>query len=331
MSRIFRYKESVNNFVKNKGCLNLIEVDDNIKKIINEHIADSQYLLPILILTISNNLNKKNKKMYQVYYLASSTELLFLYYTFITNAEYYNKKYGHEVYQKITNLVPVILAKSFAQNMEVVKKHLNDKNTLAMYTRFLNVFHTKLYELAITKVEITSKKSLDNDIGKYYIKDKNIELQKKYHKLSRISESRIDSIMETKICSLAEMTVMLGWIIGNGHPDNMKSVEKMGMYFGYLYKIALDFENIEDDIMFADGYTLNYVVNLGLQDSYEKYMENKHKFIEYALLLDTYTNTIKEIIDIIEVKVDSVVDSVKLDIKSQYSTLTNNTGKTYDS
>jgi len=66
MSRIFRYKESVNKFIKNKGCLNLVAVDDDIKNIINEHITNSQFLLPIMILTISNNLNKKNKRQLMI-------------------------------------------------------------------------------------------------------------------------------------------------------------------------------------------------------------------------------------------------------------------------
>jgi hypothetical protein len=38
----------------------------------------------------------------------------------------------------------------------------------------------------------------------------------------------------------------------------------------------------------------------------------KHKFIEKCILLDIYTNTIKEIVDIIEKKVDEIIFSSKL-------------------
>ena len=48
-------------------------------------------------------------------------------------------------------------------------------------------------------------------------------------------------------------------------------------------------------------------------------MNNKQKFIEECLKKDMYTDTIKEIISNIEIKVDNIIDETSPDLKSNVS------------
>lgn len=90
-----------------------------------------------------------------------------------------------------------------------------------------------------------------------------------------------------------------------------------------MYKISKDFENLSADIKNSTTYSTNYVLNYGLQDGYEVFLNNKQKFIEESMVDDLYTNTIKEIIDTIEANVDMIIDQTSPDLKSTYSSSKN--------
>jgi hypothetical protein len=79
--------------------------------------------------------------------------------------------------------------------------------------------------------------------------------------------------------------------------------------------------NIEHDLAKLDvtGSTDNHIINYGIHESYELFMNNKQKFIEECLKKDMLTDTIKEIISSIEIKVDSVIDETSPDLKSNVS------------
>ena len=56
------------------------------------------------------------------------------------------------------------------------------------------------------------------------------------------------------------------------------------------YQISNDFSNIDQDLKNNDdGVTLNYVINCGIQESYEKFMDSKQKFIEEAMNLEIFS------------------------------------------
>jgi len=55
------------------------------------------------------------------------------------------------------------------------------------------------------------------------------------------------------------------------------------------------------------------------RNGYELFLNNKQKFIEESMVQDTYTNTIKEIIDTIENNVDMIFGSTSPDLKSTHS------------
>ena len=61
------------------------------------------------------------------------------------------------------------------------------------------------------------------------------------------------------------------------------------------------------------------MINYGIQQAYEVFMNNKNLFIEECLTLDIYTGTIKEIIYYIERKVDQMIELTKPDLNSNFT------------
>jgi len=88
-----------------------------------------------------------------------------------------------------------------------------------------------------------------------------------------------------------------------------------------MYKISLDFEELEnlclqeDDNNYNTHY-INYIFSLGLQKSYEHFMDHKHKFIEIITRMGMNTMTVKELISTMEKKVDYVIDNSSPELKS---------------
>jgi hypothetical protein len=75
MSRVSRYHDSFKAFINKRSCLSDIQGSD-VYESIRSHLDDNQYILPILMLTITNNQNKKNKVSFLGYYAASGIEFL---------------------------------------------------------------------------------------------------------------------------------------------------------------------------------------------------------------------------------------------------------------
>ena len=65
-----------------------------------------------------------------------------------------------------------------------------------------------------------------------------------------------------------------------------------------------------------NGITRNYVLNYGLLDSHELFMYNKQKFIEECMILDIYTSTVKEIVNIIDKNIDDIIEQTSPDLRS---------------
>jgi geranylgeranyl pyrophosphate synthase len=144
--------------------------------------------------------------------------------------------------------------------------------------------------------------------------------------MKQIKRDSFDNYTTNKMGSLGEAAVCIGWIMGCGNEKKLNRIKKTAKYFANFYKISEDMQNIERDIRNSkNGMSYNFVLNYGLQNGYEFFMDNKRKFIEDSMKLDIYTSTIKEIINFIESKVDTVIDETSPDIKSNYSSI--QTGK----
>lgn len=311
MSRVSRYKESIDRFIKQRGNNSEI-LNTNLKDHFNKHLEDSNYDFSILMLTIMNNQQKKNKISFQGYYAATGIEYLHIILRILTNTEL--KLIDHQL---ISTLL-LLSMKTISQNIDVAKRCVASEEVNKIHFSIAELVADKsgingiMYE--IENLDTTSRKK-KKDVIKFLSKRE--DMANKYENMKLVSRQDIDCIVEKKICSLASLSLNMAWILGNGNASQSKRINRAGKYFGMLYQIANDFESFDKDL--DNEVTLNYIINCGFQLAHETFMENKQKFIEETMILDIYTVTIKELLDKIERKVDLVLETTSPEIKSNFS------------
>lgn len=323
MSRLNRYKDSLIRFIKERSCIfeetNIPNAD--IRNIIYNSIDENDLTLPILLLTIMNNQNKKNSKTIQGYYAASAMELARILMNIVENKDQFISEHSESLFNETLYCLILTSYKLICQNLETVKDNYNGEIVANIFINTIKIFNNVLsfdkllgnYEFDITD------RNPENDTKQWLIKD-NIELSEHYSKIKVVKNSSFKKYLNKKITALCEMSFLIGWIIGCGSSKETARIKKLARSFSYLYKLSIDFKNIEIDIM-KSNISNNIVVNFGLQNAYELFMENKHKFIEDAMTLDIFTCTIKEVLNHIESSVDRVIEETSPDFKSNYSDL----------
>lgn len=327
MSRIQKYKESLHRFIKDKSCL--FDADDNDNKQINEYIynkvKEDDLIFPILLLTIMNNQNKKNHMSMQGYYMATCIEFLYILFDSLEYKNELTAKFSNNIYVKLCTNLGMNSNRSLQQNLESIKNSYQNQpqnlvNIILSALTICNDTQKIIYSYSDFKVDITNKQC-NSDITNWYLKN-NTELIDKFKTFKQISKDSLQEYIETKYISLCEFSIIIGWIVGGGDIKDINKLKKLSRYFAIMYKISKDFECLDSDIKNSVGYTKSYVLNFGLQDGYEVFLNNKQKFIEESMVDDIYTNTIKEILDAIEINIDLVIDQTSPDLKSNYSNKT---------
>jgi hypothetical protein len=325
MSRIQKYKESLHKFIKDKTYLMQNNEDNLINDFLYEKIKDDDLIFPILLLTVMNNQNKKNHISMQGYYIASCIEFLNLSLFLIENSSELIIKFGFEIYNKMVIKLFISASKSLQQNMESIRNTFQSKPDVLtnIIINSLNIFNNTLimintFDIVNNKLIVTNN-NCNNDIVNWYLKT-NTDLINKFKTFKQVTKESLQYYVEKKYISICESAISLGWIIGGGDYKGVIKIKKSAKYFGIMYKLSKDFENLSTDINNPEKYKTNYVLNFGLQDGYEAFLHNKEKFLEELMLFDLYTNTIKEIVDTIEMNVDVIIDQTSPDLKSNYST-----------
>lgn len=323
MSRIARYKESVARFIKGRSCINNINNNVLTKEIVLEHIEESEFLLPIMLLTIMNCQSKKSHLSLLGYYMASGIEFMSIIFRMIDQKTYYVNKYGYDkYYQIIANLVNYTNI-SLASNIESMHNAITKDKAYAILNYATKIINEKLVQITNDCDLSLSDSNKKSDIMKYHFKDELI-VKTKLSKIKQIKKDNLVNYVHTKLGSLCQMTIMIGWLLGCADEKLVSNFEKIGTHLSVMLKVAYDFEyidkyviNIGDD----NNTSTNFIINYGLQASFELFHENKQKFIENAMMHDMYTNTIKEIVDILEAKIDTVIEQTSPDLKSTYSSM----------
>lgn len=326
MNRLGKYKESLEKFVKNKSCL-YTNFDTKHADYIFNMIKKNNKLLSIVLLTIMNNQTKKKKISSQGYYAASCIEYINVIMDIIDNKSLHVKNIGNiDEYNKCIIHLLSSANKSICKNIDSVKMHYTDQITV---NSFLDIM--ELYNNNITFTNILSNMSMDitdeklnNDVYKWYVLGKPA-LEKKYSGLLKINDKSFAKYIESKIEKLCELAFCFGWLLGCGDNTELHMVKIMSKHFSLMYKLFIDFTNIDNDIISSSNICCNYVVNYGLHASYDLFMKNKQKFIEIAMILDSYTMTIKEIIHHMESLVEQFIDTTFPDLSSNLTSKTNNT------
>jgi hypothetical protein len=329
MSRIQKYQSSIKRFITNKSTLykdisetnNLDqELNIKIKKKINDFIDSSDLILAIFFLTIMSSQNKNNNISIQGFYASSGIEYLLWLNKYLSDEK--------QMDPTLSNVFIFILSsniyKSIEVNLETLERSIDKTKYTKINSKIKKLLNNKIRISYlnfdnIKKVDFEKKKS---DIYRYLIK-KHDNLYDSYSKIKLINKEDYLNILNKDIIYVSELSSMLGWLFGSGELKQCDMAQKCGKYFGLLYKISTDYVHLLDDIIKAsenkNKISLNYIINIGLQKSYEDYMEYKQQFITCCLLLDTYTGTIKEIIEVFDNNVDRGIDITSPDLKTSSS------------
>lgn len=317
MSRISRYQDSMSRFIKNKSCINDLQ-DQHIKHYIFEIVSEFDHVVSILLLTVLNNQGKKNGMTLHGYYTASSIEIMMIIIKLLDNEKKYNTKYGSRNVQRIITELIGSINICLSQNIESIQPHYAKDKVLKIFHTCIKLINKRITKLISNESLEVDKKIKTTDIIKYHFYDAQ-KIKQKLVKLKQVKESSLINFINDKYGSVCQLSLELGWLLGGGDEKTLPNLDKIGTYFSIMVKLANDFINIESEIDNSETYTKNYVVNFGFQNSFELFIDNKQKFIEACILLDIYTNTVKEIVDLIENKVDEVIDKSSPDLKSHYT------------
>jgi hypothetical protein len=305
-------------FIKNKSYLN--ELDNNEKKNIFDKIKISEYFLAIISLTILNSQCKKKNISIHGYYIGTIIELLII----------MNREKNYMLY----SLINITLS----QQTEYLNNYLNKEKLIKMNTQAVKIINTRIMDIIGNynfKLDNYFKRT---DILKHNFGDNNDLIKNKIKNLKQIERLELENYILKTFGNICIISVYFAWIYGNGNSNrlsaniggesqllnkssnkNIDLIEELGINISFLYKISYDYENLEKDIIEADMYSTNYVLNIGIQESFEKFMESKNRIIEICMKLDIYSNTMKEIIDLFENKLDIFIDKTDKDLKSLYT------------
>jgi hypothetical protein len=288
MSRIERYQIGINNFIINKT-----NIEDEIKN----KILKADHLLGIIMASLINVNTKKTNYKVHGYYSAAGIDLLLL----------------NIIENNLLMLNNIYLL--FHTNFDIIKFPTCNDTSVKILKFGLTYLSTQLNIIFQSKKYEEQKRTLKSDIlnleniTKIKIKDLNV-----------IKKEDFNSFLNDKYGTVGEIIFILGWTIGGGEikAEFMKELQLMGNKLGIIYKIARDFEKLEEDI--NNSYIFNIVLNNGIQDSFTIFMDLKTEFLQALFTHNLYTHTIKEILDLFEDKIDLVLRKSNIDMKSTYST-----------
>jgi hypothetical protein len=311
-----KYEDNLTKYIKIKRYIdNLSECSKNIlsEQLINNHT------IAIVVLTIVNKLSIKNNKI-QGYSLASGIYLLNAIINIYDIYEYHENKYDINDIHNLCMEITILFYNLIIENMKQLN-HLSNDKLLKIYQSAIFYINKHLYKcIRIDKIKSTNHMK-KHEIYNYNFEDTN--LLKKYKKLHYIDKDTINKYINDKYGSIASIAIILGWIIGNGDDNKIQMMEQMGLLFGQLVKISNDFKNIERDIKYVSTISYNIVINLGIKESFRRYVESKTQFIELCMTCDIYTKVMSEIIVSFDNIINENLDKLKtIDLDTEFTSCT---------
>jgi hypothetical protein len=293
MKKFFETKSSITDF------------DNESKDLLLCLSSSSDYFIPIILLTVLNSLSKKKNIYLHGYFIASGIEAICTICNVLENKSYYEEKYSLLALNKLIIQINCCLYKSFSQNLDSISSHFTREQLIKMNTLATKFITNKIVTLYTSCIEPTLMWE-KNDILKY--KFNNPLLKDKILTFKMYTKDELLNIVKNRLGQVCQLTITLGWLIGGGDDKSIPNLDKIANHMAIMIKVAFDFHNFENDIDNAISSTTNIVVNLGLQEAFEMFQENRQKFVEKSMLSEIHTNTIKEVIDIMEGRIDMFID-----------------------
>ena len=316
MSRISRYQESMSKFIKNRSYVSGLE--GNMRINIYDLLKNSDNIMPIIMLTVLNSQSKKNGYSLHGYYMGCGMEMIMTIIKILDNKSYYNINYDDKNIQKIISKLSSIVNICLTQNIEYIQNMFPKEKVLKIFCYGSKLINAKLFDICEEDNIEVCKNIKKTDLLKYTFQ--NIETPEIV--IGSIKQAKLEDMekyIEKKYGSMCQIAIILGWLLGSGDEKTIGTLEKLGKYLGMMLKISYDFENMERDLCHNNKSSYNYVINYGIQNSFELFIDNKVKFVEGCMSLDIYTNTMKEILDLLEEKIDIFIDNTSPELRSQYT------------
>jgi len=319
MSRISRYQDGILRYIKTKSIFaEMMEKDETFL----HFITTNNHMTSILLLTILNGQFKKKKndriKTHHGYYVASGIDVLSLIVDIFDNLTFYNEKYGEE---KIKTYISTLIEKVYfclTTGLDSMEEDMTDDATLKNIYEHVTVYAKTQLSFINDKEKLEgTEKVKKTDVTTFKFDD--IETLTKYKKLKRIDRDKLMEFIDKKYGALCRCSFVISWMLGLGDDKDIKLLEELGKYFGIMLKIVRDMENLENDINNAKIISTNFIVNYGIYESVVLFFDNKTEFIRGCMKLKIFSDTVKEIIDYLESKIDIGVNKAQIDMKSVYS------------
>ena len=340
MSRISRYQESIESFIKKKNIdtylsntylsnidnkLDLIGKTQGVlgNTILENHLFKFDHLCGIIVSTIFNHNAKKTNYKGHGYFLAICIDILLIIVKLKSNYEY-KEKYGLKLDTIIFDLT-IATYRLLTDNISTIKNpnKYEEINKIIIFS--LQFYNQHIFSICSPTEIIATKKMIKSDLLNLKYINPQTNLYKKLIEMNKYDKEDIIKYCEQTYCNIGKIIMVLGWGLGGGTLNDKSiynSLNSIGYKLGLIYAISNDFDTIEKDILYVDPKTKsskNLIINLGIQEAFVLYMETKSLFIEECMKLNLYTNTLKEVVDLFEEKVDKCLEQSTVDMKSTYS------------
>lgn len=317
MSALIKYKDNLSKFTRTVEDLpKILENNKAVKLILDE----SEYIAPIILLTI-HNINRRNSKANHGYYMAAGIEIVTLLSKYFDNPTFYENKIDFNV----LNELQFTIINCLTQNIGTLENGM-DKNELSKVIEIYKYLSKKLCSLLkdVTHIENinSNTKMKKSDVLGYDFEDK--KMIDKFSKMKKVNTEILLKYVESHYCEVYKFAFVAGWLLGLGDKNTIPILEKLGKHLGIMIKLTQDYENLERDLKHSDKITTNLLINLGVQDCFELFTESKIKFLE-TIPSDIFKPTLRDILENIEARFDKYIEKTEIDLVSNYSSFASST------
>jgi hypothetical protein len=209
-------------------------------------------------------------------------------------------KYGSIIYNSTINGIQIILNTSYKSHFDYINDIILDSKLSESYPKFDPDKLSNCLTKILTKYSSDLKPAIHihcNDIESKQLND------------LLVYDSMDPRIID--ICIFAFDQNATNNSVQNATNNSVQNA----INYGNMIRIINDLSELEFDII--NHSVSNYVLSIGAQKSFNIYTENKIKFIEKCLEQKIYSNTVKDLVKLLDHNFDYFFCQTSIDLKSE--------------